>query len=56
MEERQKQGIAFDMDRELYDKTVAEAARLGIPFAGFVRQLIVRYFDSLVATEQIKSA
>jgi predicted DNA binding CopG/RHH family protein len=37
--------INIDIPQELYDKAKEEAKRLGIPLAGFVRQLMVQYFE-----------
>ena len=38
--------INIDITQELYDQAKDEAARLGIPLSGFVRMLIVKYFEN----------
>jgi predicted DNA binding CopG/RHH family protein len=37
--------ISMELSPELLEKAKAEAERLGISFAGFVRQLMVNYFE-----------
>lgn len=37
--------LNFDVSKDLYGRIDAEATRLGIPKAGFMRQLAVKYFD-----------
>ncbi len=42
----EKQVLNFEISKELYEKAKLEADRLEIPLAGFIRQLIVKYFES----------
>ena len=37
--------FSLEIPQDLYDKAKTEAERKGISLAGFIRQLIVEYFD-----------
>jgi hypothetical protein len=37
--------FSLEIPPELYEKAKTEAERLGISLAGFIRQLLVNYFD-----------
>jgi len=39
------QALNYDVAPELYQQIKAEAERLGIPIAGFMRMLAVQYFE-----------
>ena len=41
----EKATMVIEVPTELYDKAKTEAERLGISLAGFVRQLMVNYFE-----------
>ena len=41
----EKQVIIFEVPPELHAKVKAEAERLGISLSGFLRQLLVKYFE-----------
>jgi hypothetical protein len=41
----EKSTMVIELPSELYDKTKVEAERLGISLAGFIRQLMVTYFE-----------
>jgi hypothetical protein len=40
-----KSTMVVEVPSELYEKSKEEATRLGISLAGFVRQLMVQYFE-----------